>query len=155
MPAIAERPSEKYICHEAPKVITSEEQHAAYVSWLLELQRQKHLKAKDADTARLLVLVIKDYESKQFPVEAVSPKEVLAELMFANDLRQKDLAPIFGGESVVSLVLAGRRPLNKNHIEKLRQRSKIRFQRSRLNHRRLFHLENHVRSAEGSRNTAV
>lgn len=122
MPAIAERPAEKYICKEAPKTITSKAQHDAYVSWLLALQRQKHLTVADKDTAKLLILVIKDYESKQFPVEAASPREVLLHLMEANDLRQKDLASLLGGESIVSLVLAGRRELNKHQIEKLSQR---------------------------------
>jgi HTH-type transcriptional regulator / antitoxin HigA len=126
MPAIAERPIGKYILAEGPKLITSKEQHAAYVSWLLGLQRQKNLKGKDLDTAKLLVLVIKDYESRQFPaVGAASPTEVLEELMSANNLHQKDLASIFGGESVVSLVLSGQRKLNKHHIEKLSQRFNV------------------------------
>lgn len=42
--------------------------------------------------------------------------------MEANDLRQKDLASIFGSESVVSEVLHGKRGLNKSHIEKLSKR---------------------------------
>jgi HTH-type transcriptional regulator/antitoxin HigA len=127
MPAIAERPIEKYILAEGPKLITSKEQHAAYVSWLLGLQRQKNLKAEDLDKAKLLVLVIKDYESRQFPAvgAAASPTEVLEELMSANNLQQKDLAPIFGGESVVSLVLSGHRKLNKHHIEKLSERFNV------------------------------
>jgi HTH-type transcriptional regulator / antitoxin HigA len=84
------------------------------------------LKAKDLDTARLLVLVIKDYESKHFPAAgAASPIEVLQELMSANNLHQKDLAPIFGGESVVSLILSGQRKLNKHHIEKLSERFNV------------------------------
>jgi antitoxin component HigA of HigAB toxin-antitoxin module len=50
-----------------------------------------------------------------------SPVEVLRTLMDANGLRQKDLVPIFGSESVVSEVLYKKRDLNKNnknHIEK-------------------------------------
>jgi len=39
--------------------------------------------------------------------------------MDANNLRQKDLAPMVGSESVVSEVLGGKRELNKHHIEKL------------------------------------
>jgi HTH-type transcriptional regulator / antitoxin HigA len=115
MPAIA-----KY-----PRVITSKAQHEAYVSWLLELQRQKGLSRDDKDVVRLLILVIKDYESRQFPVEAASPREVLEELMEANNLRQKDLAPLLGGESVVSNVLSGHRELNKHQIERLSQQFNV------------------------------
>jgi HTH-type transcriptional regulator / antitoxin HigA len=109
----------KYACRQrAPKVITSKAQHDAYVSLLVHLQKEK----KEPELARLFVLVIKDYESREYPFEAASPVEVLKELMAANNLQQKDLAPIFGGGSVVSLVLSGQRPLNKQHIEKLSQR---------------------------------
>jgi HTH-type transcriptional regulator / antitoxin HigA len=53
-----------------------------------------------------------------------SPVEVLRTLMDAHGLRQKDLVPIFGSESVVSEVLYKKRKRdlnknNKNHIEKL------------------------------------
>jgi HTH-type transcriptional regulator/antitoxin HigA len=41
-----------------------------------------------------------------------SPVEVLRTLMDANDLRQKDLVPIFGSESIVSEVLHKKRDLN-------------------------------------------
>jgi hypothetical protein len=42
--------------------------------------------------------------------------------MDANDLRQKDLVPIFGSESIVSEVLHKKRDLNKAHIKKLSKR---------------------------------
>jgi HTH-type transcriptional regulator / antitoxin HigA len=51
--------------------------------------------------------------------------EVLAELMAANNLKQKDLAPLLGSDSIVSEVLYGKRELNKQHIEKLSQRFKV------------------------------
>ena len=48
--------------------------------------------------------------------------EVLRALMDANNLRQKDLVPIFSSESIVSEVLHKKRALNKTHIEKLSKR---------------------------------
>jgi HTH-type transcriptional regulator/antitoxin HigA len=45
--------------------------------------------------------------------------------MEANNLRQKDLAPMFGSESVVSEVLRGKRPLNKHHIGNLSRHFKV------------------------------
>jgi HTH-type transcriptional regulator / antitoxin HigA len=50
---------------------------------------------------------------------------VLRTLMEANDLRQKDLAPIFGTESIVSEILHGKRGLNKMHIDKLSKRFNV------------------------------
>ena len=43
--------------------------------------------------------------------------DVLRTLMEAHDLRQKDLVPIFGSESIVSEILHKKRDLNKAHIE--------------------------------------
>ncbi len=51
-----------------------------------------------------------------------SPLSVLRALMDANNLRQKDLIPIFGSESIVSEVLHKKRELNKTHIAKLSRR---------------------------------
>src|SRR5260370_34225472 len=47
---------------------------------------------------------------------------MLRKVMDANNLRQKDLVPIFGSESIVSEVLHKKRALNKTHIEKLSKR---------------------------------
>jgi plasmid maintenance system antidote protein VapI len=54
-----------------------------------------------------------------------SPIEVLKTLMDANDLRQKDLVPIFGTESIVSEVLHQKRALTVNHIIGLSQRFNV------------------------------
>jgi HTH-type transcriptional regulator/antitoxin HigA len=62
------------------------------------------------------------YEEEQYSIPDASPLEVLRTLMDAHDLRQKDLAPIFGSESIVSEVLHRKRDLNKTHIEKLSKR---------------------------------
>jgi HTH-type transcriptional regulator/antitoxin HigA len=70
----------------------------------------------------VLTLLVEAYEEEHYPIRSASPVEVLKELMDANNLRQKDLAPMLGSESVVSEVLSGKRELNKHHIEKLSRR---------------------------------
>jgi HTH-type transcriptional regulator/antitoxin HigA len=109
----------------APRVITSEAQHDDYVSALLELERQKKLTLTERNFAELLTLLIEAYEEKHYPIRSATPLEVLQELMTANDLRQKDLAPLLGSESIVSEVVSGKRELNKRHIEKLSRRFKV------------------------------
>ena len=127
MPAIAKRPAEV-------RPIDSETQHKAYVSRLLELQRQKTLNHRESDTVRLLILVIKDYEAKRYQFEDASPIEVLRELMDANGLKQRDLVDELGSDSIVSEVLNGKRELNKNHIEKLSNDSIFRQRHFSNNH---------------------
>jgi HTH-type transcriptional regulator/antitoxin HigA len=43
----------------------------------------------------------------------------------ANNLKQKDLAPLFGSESIVSEILNRKRELNKSQIEKLSRRFNV------------------------------
>ena len=123
MPVIAERLPTKYLVkEEAPKIVSSPQQHQAYVSRLLDLQRKAHRTAEETETAKLLVVLIADYEAKHFIVEKASGVEVLKELMDANGLRQKDLAEDLGGESIVSLILKEKRQLNRQQMEKLSRR---------------------------------
>jgi len=76
-----------------------------------------------------LVLVRGGYTSlcgeEHHSIPDASPVEVLRALMEANELRQKDMVPIFGSESIVSEVLHKKRALNKTHIEKLSKQFKV------------------------------
>ncbi len=109
----------------APQPITSATQNEHYTEVLYNLERRGRLSAAEEKYAELLTVLIEAYEEEHYQVRAASPVEVLAELMAANNLRQKDLAPLLGSESVVSEVLNGKRELNKQHIEKLSQRFKV------------------------------
>jgi HTH-type transcriptional regulator/antitoxin HigA len=72
-----------------------------------------------------LTTLIAAYEEENHPIPDASPIDVLRTLIEANDLRQKDLAVIFGSESIVSEVLHGKREINRNHIEKLSKRFNV------------------------------
>src|SRR5271154_2936438 len=109
----------------APKVITSDAQNERYISALLQLERKPHLSSAEKHFAELLTLLIEAYEEEYFPIRDASPLVVLAELINTNNLRQKDLVPVFGSESIVSEVLNGKRELNKNHIERLSKKFKV------------------------------
>ena len=108
-----------------PRVITSDAQNDRYTQALLDLERQNNLSADEKNLAEVLTLLIEAYEEERYSVPDASPTEVLQELLSANNLRQKDLVPIFGSEGAVSDILNGRRRLNKNHIEKLSRRFSV------------------------------
>ncbi len=109
----------------APRPITSEAQNEHYIEVLYNLERRGHLSAAEEKYAELLTVLIEVYEEEHHGIRAASPVEVLRELMAANNLKQKDLAPLLGSESIVSEVLHGKRELNKQHIEKLSRRFKV------------------------------
>jgi len=102
--------------------ITSERQDEEYLSVLDKLASKERPTAEEEKYAQVLVTLIEAYEEEPDSIPDASPVEVLRTLMAANNLRQKDLAPIFGAESIVSEVLRGKRELNRTHIEKLSKR---------------------------------
>ncbi len=122
MIAVLEKPD---VLDGVPRVITSEAQNQRYISALLELERRGNLTAAEKNLAEVLTLLIEAYEEEHYPIRSASPVEVLKELMEANNLRQKDLAPMLGSESVVSEALHGSRKLNRKHIEKLSKRFNV------------------------------
>jgi HTH-type transcriptional regulator/antitoxin HigA len=118
--------SEKYALEvRSPTPITSERQHREYLSVLDKLASKENPTDEEEKYAEVLMALIEAYEEEHHSVPDASPVDVLRTLMDANDLRQKDLAPIFGSESIVSEVLHRKRGLNKAHIEKLSKRFNI------------------------------
>jgi HTH-type transcriptional regulator / antitoxin HigA len=62
------------------------------------------------------------YESREVPIPAGKPSDVLRLLMMANELTQGDLGAQLGGQSVVSAVLSGKRPINARQARALAER---------------------------------
>lgn len=118
--------AEKYaIDISMPVPITSEHQHAEYLSVLDKLASKEKLTVEEDQYAQVLMTLIEAYEDHNHHIPDATPVEVLRALIEANDLRQKDLAPIFGSESIVSEILNEKRAINKNHIEKLSKRFNV------------------------------
>lgn len=109
----------------APTQITSDDQNDHYTEVLDNLLRRGRLSVAEKNYAALLTLLIESYEEEHYPIRASSPVEALQALMEANGLRQKDLVPFLGSESMVSMVLNGSRELTKGHIEKLSKRFRV------------------------------
>ncbi|MCK5675351.1 MAG: hypothetical protein KAH95_18355 [Spirochaetales bacterium] len=61
--------------------------------------------------------VIQKYENEHYPIKESTPIEVIKFLMDQNGHKQKDLIDV-APKSAISEILSGKRPLNKNHIEK-------------------------------------
>jgi HTH-type transcriptional regulator / antitoxin HigA len=115
--------AEKYALEvRSPTPITSERQHQEYLSVLDKLANKENPASENEKYAAVLMTLIEAYEEEHHSIPNASPVEVLRTLMDANNLRQKDLVPIFGSESIVSEVLHKKRGLNKTHIEKLSKR---------------------------------
>lgn len=75
-----------------------------------------------ADMLELLGQLVEDYESSHLVLPDVQPGEILRFLMEQHALKQSDLAPELGSQSVVSEVLSGRRQINARQAKALAQR---------------------------------
>lgn len=114
---------EKYeLSVSSPAPITSERQHEHYLSVLEQLADKEHPTPEEDKYAAVLLTLIEAYEEEHHSIPDASPIEVLRALMDAHNLRQKDLVPIFGSESIVSEVLHKKRSFNKTHIARLSKR---------------------------------
>ena len=114
---------EKYQLHyRALAPIASEPQHKQYVAALLEFDKRDRLTGEERQFANDLAARIEQYEDEKYADPDVSPVDVIKELMEANGLRQKDLVPVLGSESAVSMVLSGKRGLSTEQIRKLSER---------------------------------
>lgn len=108
-----------------PRIIRTEEENEEYIRILEEMERRSSLDEAEKEFAELLTLLIENFEDKHYQLRPSTPLEAIAELMDANNLRQKDLADVFGTESIVSEVLNGKRELNKEHIKRLSTRFNV------------------------------
>lgn len=68
----------------------------------------------------LLANLLEEYEARTLePIPDLSPREILTVLMKENNLKQTDLTDIFGAQSIVSEVLAGKREITKSQARAL------------------------------------
>ncbi|MBA2606148.1 MAG: transcriptional regulator [Acidobacteria bacterium] len=74
----------------------------------------------------LLANLLEDYERRTLPTLARStPLEMLKFLMSENDLKQKDVVPIFGSQGIASEVLSGKRAVSKTQAKALAERFRV------------------------------
>jgi len=80
-----------------------------------------HAKAgtDEAKEAKLLALLIEDYESKHFHIPEPDPIEAIKFMMEQSNLKQTDLADMLGNKGNVSKVLNRKRKLSLEMIRRL------------------------------------
>jgi HTH-type transcriptional regulator / antitoxin HigA len=68
---------------------------------------------------KLVVVLIEDYKTEHYPMDDVSPHELLQHLMETNDTRQADLVGLIGSRGIVSEVVNGKRAISKAQAKAL------------------------------------
>jgi HTH-type transcriptional regulator / antitoxin HigA len=70
----------------------------------------------EGEEIELLSLLVEKYEQEHYPIEAPNPVEAIKFRMQQMNLKQADVAPLFGGKTRVSEVLNSKRPLTLKMI---------------------------------------
>ena len=73
----------------------------------------------EADWLDVLMLLVEDYEKRQYPIDPPDPIDLILFVMESNGLKQKDMLPYFGTHARTSEILNRRRPLTLEMIRKL------------------------------------
>jgi HTH-type transcriptional regulator/antitoxin HigA len=68
-----------------------------------------------------LTLLIEHYEDKHYPMQHVSPVDLLKSVMAANQLTQEDLTDVIGSESDAISLLDGKSEFTLQQIRKISQ----------------------------------
>jgi HTH-type transcriptional regulator/antitoxin HigA len=109
----------------APRLIHNDEELAEYTAALFELTAKADPSREEEEAIDVLTLLIDRYESENSPIPDAEPVDVLRFLLERNGLTQRDIASELGSESTVSLVLSGKRQLNRDHIARLSRRFNV------------------------------
>lgn len=95
-----------------PKVIETEGEYEEYLRVLEELTFAKNLTQEEKALYRLLVLLTENYETENYPMPSVEPREILKHLIESSGISQDDLVGIIGAGEVVSQLVDGKCSLN-------------------------------------------
>ena len=97
-----------------------DEEHKKIITEAIQKARVEELKVwsndDEGEEIELLSLLIEKYEQEHYPIEAPNPIEAIKFRMEQMNLKQSDVAPLFGGKTRVSEVLHGKRPLTLKMI---------------------------------------
>ncbi len=94
-----------------------------YASALARVEALMDMERSDAEDDELDVLatLVEVYEDRHFPMDAPDPVEAIKFRMQQLDIKQSDLAPIFGSRAKASEVLSGKRDLTLKMIRALHE----------------------------------
>lgn len=110
-----------------PGVIRTEEENEKALELAGRLMKKGERKRSPEEDRllELLVTLIEDFEEKSYSMGESNPSVALRELMREHDLKQTDIADIFGSQGTVSQVLHGKREISKSQARKLSERFRL------------------------------
>jgi HTH-type transcriptional regulator / antitoxin HigA len=102
-----------------PQAIDSEAEYDRALAIAERLTFKKDRTEAEIKFLKLVVVLIEDYEAEHYPMDHVTPHELLQHLMESNGTRQADLVGLIGSRGVVSEVVNGKRAISKSQAKAL------------------------------------
>ena len=106
----------------APRHLRSDEELTEYSRALFSLTSKPKPTAAEQEAIDLLTLLVEQYETVRYPLPEARAAEVLRLLMERNGVSEGKLTPEVGFQASASLILLGKRQLNRGHIARLSRR---------------------------------
>ena len=102
-----------------PYPIEDEEQYNEYIKIIDDfLNKGENITMAEEAVLDLFSLIVENYEHKNFDFEDAAPNEVLKHLMEERELKQKDIAHLFGSsKGRASETLSGKRAISKRQAK--------------------------------------
>jgi HTH-type transcriptional regulator/antitoxin HigA len=101
------------------KAIKSDEDYKKASIRLMEIFHATP-KSKEHDELELLMILIKDYDDKNYQLPELDILEIIKFKMKEQGIKAKDLEPIVGSKGHVSAILSGKREITLKMAKKLR-----------------------------------
>jgi HTH-type transcriptional regulator / antitoxin HigA len=102
-----------------PQAIDSEAEYDRALAIAERLTFKQDKTAAEIKLLKPIVVLIEDYETEHYPMDNVTPHELLQHLMESNNTRQADLVGLIGSRGVVSEVVNGKRAISKAQAKAL------------------------------------
>jgi HTH-type transcriptional regulator/antitoxin HigA len=102
------------------KVLKTEEDYNKASMRLMEIFHAEP-NTPENDELDLLIVLIKDYDDKNYQLPELNALEVIRYKMQERGMKAKDLEPIIGSKGHVSAVLSGKREITLKMAQKLKE----------------------------------
>ena len=110
----------KLLSETVPRIIDTEIEHKRLLNEVDKfMDLGENLTDEQAEVLQLLVTLIEQYENRVYQMKAITPLDILHELMSVRQLKQKDIVEIFGSKGITSEVINGKRSISKNQAKAL------------------------------------
>jgi HTH-type transcriptional regulator/antitoxin HigA len=111
----------RLLARSLPAPISTEAEYTRQLEQVEKLMEkgEQALSLEEGQLLDLLVTLIERYEKERYPIDPVSPLEMLQHLMEVHGLTHKDVWPLFSSKGVASEVLNGKREISKAVAKKL------------------------------------